>query len=205
MRLVLWTALAGVGGIGLSGCGQTRVPEEHFYRLVVSPPPVATSAVLDGTLVVRRFVADGLTSQRPLVYGANATPHDLRQYNYHFWADAPPRMLQELTVDVLRNAKVAKQVVTPDTGVNPTYELAGKIKRLEHLRGKPSRVVVRIELALNRVSDGSLVWIEDFAVEKSVTESAVAPATDAMGTALSEIFASMAASLSQKIAAISDR
>jgi len=80
--------------------------------------------------------------QRPLVYAEAGARHALHQYNYHFWADTPPRMAQELTVDMLRAAQVAEPVVTPEVRIRADYELTGKIKLLEHIRGERSSVIV---------------------------------------------------------------
>ena len=173
---------------GLGGCGQANVPEERFYRLEVPVHSTAGVVRLPGVLVVQRFTADGLTAQRPLVYGTLDAPHELRQYNYHFWADTPTRMLQELTVDVLRGAGLANQVLTPELRALADYELTGKIKRLEHLRGEASMVTVRLELALSRIDGNQLVWLEDLSAEHPTEDDSVASATRAMGGALSEIY-----------------
>ena len=148
-------------------------------------------------MVVQRFTADGLTAQRPLVYGSPESPHQLRQYNYHFWADTPTRMLQELTVDVLRAAGLAERVVTPELRALADYELTGKIKRLEYLRGESSSVAVRIELALNRIDGNRLIWLEDLAAERPTEDNSVASATRAMGGALSDIYREALESLAE--------
>ncbi len=175
--------------IVLAGCESTQVPQEHFYRLSVPLPEARAAAPLSGTLVVQRFMGDGLTTQRPLVYASSESPNDLRQYNYHFWADPPPRMLQELTVEVLRSANVATRVVTPELRVQADYELSGKIKRLDHVLGDAPRVTVELEFTLFRVSDGSLVWWDVFSVDEPAAGPGVAAGTAAMDGALVNIFA----------------
>ena len=177
--------------VAVTGCESTQVPQEHFYRLTIAPPEARNGEPLPGTLVVQRFVGDGLTTQRPLVYATVDMPDDLRQYNYHFWADPPPRMLQELTVDVLRAANVATQVITPELRVQADYELSGKIRRLDHVRGASARVVVEMEFALFRVSDGVLMWRGDLAAEEPAPSDTVADGTAAMSRALVNIFAQL--------------
>lgn len=190
--------LVTLAAVTMSGCGSTAdaPPQDSFYRLDVPVPAVSrSSSVLDGSLVVKRFTADGTIGQRPLVYAEADSRHALHQYNYHFWADPPPRMAQELTVDVLRAARVADPVVTPDVRISPDYELTGKIKLLEHLRGEQSSVIVGLEFALHRLRDGELMLIESYVVEQPAADASVTEATRAMNQALAEIFSRLVGDL----------
>ena len=72
----------------LAGCAQAPVPPAYFYRIYVeAPDAIAIEAHLPGVLVVRRFLADGLVSERSVVYGEGAGPNSLQQYHYHSWTD----------------------------------------------------------------------------------------------------------------------
>lgn len=176
----------------VAGCGGTAEapPADTYYRLdVAAPAPQGDGTLLDGALVVRRFGADGTVSQRPLVYADAGSRHALHQYSYHLWADPPPRMAQELTVDMLRAASVAAPVVTPEVRVDARYELTGKIKLFEHLRGEASSVVVGLEFHLHRLSDGQLLLVQDYVVERPAADASVTEATRAMNEALGEIYA----------------
>jgi cholesterol transport system auxiliary component len=175
----------------LTACSGTSEspPQDSFYRLEVAAPSSAARAPFSGTLVVRRFSADGTVSQRPLVYGMAESGHELHQYNYHFWADPPPRMMQELTVDILRAAQVAEMVVTPEVRVEADFELTGKIRQLDHLRGEQSSVVVGLEFGVYRMRDGEMVLLRDYVVERAASDRTVTEATRAMNAALGEIYA----------------
>ena len=129
-------------------------PKTIFYRLAVatSPQPLARPP-LAGVLEVGRFVADGLTAGRPIVYSQSGQPHALSEYHYHFWVEAPTVLLRDQLVGQLRAAKVARAVVTPEMRVDPDYVLSGKIKRLERVVGAVPRAVVELELAVRR-TDG---------------------------------------------------
>ena len=80
----------------LAACAQPPLPQDHFYRLSVGAPgnPRAEPR-FKGTLEVGRFVADGLTAGRPVVYSMADRPNELREYRYHFWTEPPPTMLRD--------------------------------------------------------------------------------------------------------------
>lgn len=176
----------------LAGCGQqSKVPQDSFYRLT-APASLAPSATgLDGVLVVSRFLADGLLSERPLVYARPASPEKLQQYNYHFWVESPARMLQELTVDYLRKAAAAPMVVTPELRAAAAYELIGKIKRLEQVRGDDPRAVVSLEFGLYRIKDGSLILLRSYDKSVALNGDDVSAAAAAMSDAVSEVLANL--------------
>ncbi len=167
--------------VGVMGCSGGAVPQDHFYRLPVDVPESLAAPQLPGILLVERFAADAVTSQRPVAFAEQPDVYDLKQYHYHIWADAPPKLLQEATVDYLRERGVAEQVMTAEARVLAGHLLTGKIKHLEHLRGKTPQVNVRVEFALTRLRDNQLLWSESFGEAQSVDDASVGGAIRVMG------------------------
>ncbi len=182
----------------LAACAQPPLPQDHFYRLSVGAPdtPLAEPR-FKGTLEVGRFVADGLTSGRAVVYSKADRPHELLEYHYHFWTEAPPTMLRDQLVDYLRAAKVTTMVVTPDMRVEPDYVLTGRIKRLEKINGSPPRAVVELELSLRRTANDELLFLGTYGVEARAGADTVAAAVAAFNDALTEIYAKFTADISE--------
>ena len=182
----------------LAACAQPPLPQDHFYRLSVGAPenPRAEPR-FKGTLEVGRFVADGLTAGRPIVYGMADRPYELHEYHYHFWTEPPPTMLRDQLVDYLRAAKVTTMVVTPEMRVEPDYVLAGRIKRLEKINGSPPRAVVELELALRRTANDELLFLGTYGVEAKAGADTVAAAVAAFNDALTEIYAKFTADISE--------
>ena len=194
-------ALAGA----LAGCAQPEVPQDHFYRLAPAPvSPVATATPLPGTVVVLRFSSDGLLGQRPLVFADAESAESLQQYHYHLWTDPPTRMLQDLTVQALRQAAVADTVVTPDLQLRADWEFSGSLRRLEHLHGETPRVVVAVEFGLVRARDGALAWHASYEEEEAAAGGGIADAVQAMSRALSRIFGAASADLAASAAGTAD-
>lgn len=174
----------------LGACAQPEVPTDRFYRLDVAQPQTRfAKPPLDGTLEVERFVADGLTAGRPITYSESGRPREVLEYHYHFWTEPPTIMLRDQLVAYLRAAKVADTVVTPEHRVEPDYELSGKIKRLEQVKGKPPGAVVELELALKRSADGRILILHTYRIEAEAKSGTVAAAVEALNSALGLIYA----------------
>jgi ABC-type uncharacterized transport system auxiliary subunit len=148
-------------------------------------------APLDGVLIVRRFLSDGLVGERSVVYSDSDNDNPLFQYHYHHWTESPTRMLQEQLVPYLRRAHVAREVVTPDIQVDAEYEILGKILRLEQLRGDSPRVVVDIEFSLTKTRRPELILLRRYSVEVACADESLVAAVNAFNDAVSQIFAEL--------------
>lgn len=190
--------LAFVLALVLMGCAQPLLPEDHFYRVAVAEPDQRLqSALLNGTLEVQRFLADGLIAGRPIVYSDSSQPNALFEYHYHFWVQAPTLLLRDALVEYLRAAGVAKAVVTPELRVDPDFVLAGKIHRLERVVGAEPNTVVALELSLRETGTDRLLFLETYRLQVAPTDDSVAGAVSAINQALSRLFADFTADLSR--------
>lgn len=190
-RVLSWPALA----LALAGCAQAPVPADRYYRLLPAAPRELERPALPGTLLVKRFAADGLLGQRALVYADAAAPGVLYQYRYHFWADAPGELLQNLTVQMLRAARIAHEVVTPHLGVSARYVLLGRVRRLEHLLGDAPAVAVSLELAITGAEHDAPIVLGDHQLILPLDEPDVDAAVHAMSEAVGQILAEFIARL----------
>ena len=169
---------------------------DNFYRLQVAQPETAGGKALfsDG-VEVERFVADGLTASRPIVYSNSDHPNQVREYHYHMWTEPPVVMLRDQLVDYLRKAGIADRVVTPELRGNARYALIGKIKRMEKIVGSRPRAVLELELGLLEDKTGRLIFLDSYRVEQAAASSSVGDAVVALNQGLSEIFARFVADL----------
>jgi len=182
----------------LASCAQPPVPQDHFYRLQVPMPGSELSKIpLTGTLEVARLQADGLTAGRSIVYSEAAHPLEANEYHYHFWTDSPTVILREELVSYLRQAGVATAVVTPEMRLEPDFVLTGRIKRLEQVRGNPSKVLISLELALRDRREDRLLQVKTYRMEGQTAGPGVAAAAAALNSGLAEIFARFVADVSR--------
>jgi len=180
-----------------AACGSAPpVPEDHFYRLQAdyASEPMATN-ILSGTIEVDRFVADGLTSERSIVYSQSGKPNQVKTYHYHFWIKPPAVMLRDEIVSFLRMANIAKAIVTPELRVQADYVLSGKIEHLEQVRGENDRALIEVELSLRGSADGKLLFLQSYRIENESGGPSVASAVDSLNTALSIIYSDFVADL----------
>lgn len=190
----------------LAGCfgSAPPVPRDHYYRLLVPiPAQQSGEALLPGVMTVELLQADGLLRERPLLFSKSGESHELQQHNYHYWNDAPPRMLQDQMVAYLRRSGVARLVVSPDMRIRADYQVSGKARRLERLIGAgPPRVLVEIELALLRLSDETLLVVDTYTAEEPAADDSVEAAIVALNQATTRVFERFLAEV--RVAAIRD-
>jgi len=195
-----WWSLAILYSV-LTGCAEpgVPVPSDRFHRLTVgAPTTVYETPRLAGAMEVDRFRATGVLQDRAIVFVESDNPNVLRQYDYQRWADPPTRMLQTVTVDYLREARVADQVVATGLRVDPAYTLIGDIKKLEHVVGNSSSVVVELEFGLRERRGGGLVWAKSYTTSRKVKDDSVAAATRAISEAVEEILTNLSADLARR-------
>jgi len=149
MRPVWWLLLSLV----LTACMvQPPVPEDRFYRLAEARPGVSLEvAALDGVLAVQAFAADGLHSERAMLYSTDPGQRRLQQYHYQFWLDAPPLLVQDYLAEYFRKAGIAGRVIEGYSSSSGAFHLSGRLKRFEQLLdGGRARVIAVLELRLER-------------------------------------------------------
>lgn len=177
----------------LGGCSLSAppVPRDTYYRILVPAPVRSDLPMLPGVLVVVPLDADGLLRERALLYSANGQAVQMRQHDYQYWIDPPPRMLQIQLIDYLRRSGLAAVVVAPDLRVKADYSLSGRIKRLERLLGGgPPRAVAELELALVDSASQQLILVRSYAAEVRADDDSVAASVIALNAALAKIFES---------------
>jgi cholesterol transport system auxiliary component len=188
-----------VAAVLLAACGSAPpVPEDHFYRLRVTPAPSPGQKLLPGTVEIDRFVADGLTAGRPIVYSESGKPYQVREYHYHFWTQPPTVMLRDELVAFLRAAKVADAVVTPEMRVPADFVLTGKISRLEKVVGEPPKAVLEMELAVRKAAGGKLVFLDTYRIESTADGAGVDDTVNALNQALATIYRKFLSDLAKR-------
>jgi len=182
--------------VALAACAQPELPKDHYYRLQVQAPD-KDKVLFKGTVEVERFLADGLTAGRPIVYSEAGSDHQLLQYHYHFWTEPPVVMLRDQLIDFLRAAKVADMIVSPEMRSRPDYRLTAKIKRLEKIVGAKPSAVVELQLGLQDEQNGDIIHLANYRVEVGAQSDSVGDAVIAMNKALTEIYSRFVASLAK--------
>lgn len=203
MRKNLFPAVSVLGAFlsfgFLAACGSPApVPEDQFYRLKVQAPPKAGKVMFPGILEIDRFVADGLTAGRPLVYSESGKAYQVKEFHYHFWTQPPTVMLRDELVTYLRARKVSDVVVTPEMRASPDYILTGKIKRLEKIVGLPPKAVLEIELSLRKPSGGKIIFLDTYSMETQSDGAGVSAAVKSLNTSLTAIYKKFVDDLSKK-------
>lgn len=183
----------------VSGCGGGEVPDDHFYRLAPAAPTSAyQSPPIAGTLLVERLRADGVLSQRPILYVDRSQPVEVKQYSYHYWVESPPGLIQLQLVDYLRKANVANEVVERGGRVFNGCVLDGVIRSFERLTGDGDPLVsVSIDYKLTRASDGTQILFQNRNINARPNGTSMAETIMAFNFAANQIFGEIAADVAQ--------
>jgi ABC-type uncharacterized transport system auxiliary subunit len=184
-------ALTGFGLAVLGACAPAPPPADRFYEL--RPDDTGRrfgTPLLDGTVVVERFAADGVLDARALVYKPAAGP-TMRRYNYHHWSEAPGLMLRDAVIRAFRQANVAPRVVSPNMRLRPDYRVTGTLTQLHHERvdGTGARARLAVEIGVTRVRTGELVMLGTYERQRRVDSAKVADAVAAFRVAVTDIMA----------------
>lgn len=183
-------ALAALAVAVVAGCAQPPVPRDHFYRIDAGAPERAfATPPLRGAVMVDRFRADGLVSQRPVVYSDAAHPFELLQYDYHYWVESPTVMMAYALTDYLRAAGAAGVVDGPDIRSAAGCRVGGNIRRFERVLGAGSSVVsVALEIRLTRRNDGAELLFETYRADMRAGDERMTSIVVAFNAALRHVF-----------------
>lgn len=183
-------ALATLAVAVVAGCAQPPVPRDHFYRVDAGAPERAfATPPLRGAVMVDRFRADGLVSQRPVVYSDAAHPFELLQYDYHYWVESPTVMMAYALTDYLRAAGAAGVVDGPDIRSAAGCRVSGNIRRFERVLGAGSSVVsVALEIRLTRRNDGAELLLETYRADMRAGDERMTSIVVAFNAALRHVF-----------------
>jgi len=189
MKFTYFLAVLMLGGSFLAGCGQAKVPQDHYYRMDLAAPVRLAQPLLSGTLAIKRFAADGMLQARGILYSQPGSPLEVESYHYHHWTDIPPVMLQELLVGYLRAANAAPSIVAGGVDVEPDYILKGRIKRLERVTGSASEGVFELELSLIQAASRQLILQRSYRQQVRADNQTVSGTVAALNQALTNVYA----------------
>ncbi|MEQ8509341.1 MAG: ABC-type transport auxiliary lipoprotein family protein [Rhodospirillaceae bacterium] len=175
--------------VGAASCSSPPVPTDTFYNLTAGRSVgVKSQSKISAALEVPPFRAEGVINERAIVYRETETIQ--KQYTYHYWSEPPAIMIQRSVIDALRSAQAFDQVAAPEIRTNRDYELTGVLRRLEHVVGGTSKVVVEFDVGLRRIRGNDLVFLKTYRTERD-TGRGVAAAVSTMSAALDDLLREM--------------
>lgn len=186
--------------LAAGGCAKAPpVPTDDFYRL---PPPQAAqheaSPWTDGVIVVRVLRADGLHSDRALLYTDDAQGLMLKRYAYHLWVDPPPKMVQQQLAAYLRAIGAGRMVMTSIDAV-PDLVVKGRIERFER-QVQESGVTTHVELQL-QLEDrrGKPLLLKDYTADVPAADDGIMATVNAIDKGLNRIYAQFAGDVAKAL------
>ncbi|MEE1544068.1 MAG: ABC-type transport auxiliary lipoprotein family protein [Alphaproteobacteria bacterium] len=175
----------------VAACSAPPVPRDQFYRLSGgSPTQRFATPPIEGSLAVNRLRADGLVSQRPILFSTLEHPNRLEQHNYHYWIEIPPVMLRDSLMVYLEQANIAPSIALGDARHRAGCELSANLRRMEHVvsGGQPSTAVIEVQFQLERVNDAAILLNRTYRAEQVALALTVDSTAAAFDQALAALF-----------------
>ncbi len=144
------------------------VPENRYYRVHASSATASPTPVLKAEVVVLPLRAEGLYSERALLFSDGA--RTVQQYHYHHWLYAPNRLLQGFLADQFRQAGLATKVHGAEHRNEASYVVSGRIVNLERIVPQ-NKAQVTLELRLDK--NGKRLWQQTYSSEEPMTENSI--------------------------------
>ena len=180
----------------LSACSVPTVPDQTWYRL--APPPAVEKAAmaLDLPIAVAGFSADGIYADQALVYALDPDARQVRQYHYQLWVDPPVRMLQRRLIVRLRQAELAATVTDELPASAQALRVRGVILRLDRTPLADGGVAAVVAIKLRADAPAGVPLVDRiYRAEHPATDAGIGAYTEALGTAIDEVFAAFQADL----------
>lgn len=165
------------------------LPETTYYRLPDAAPVTRLPApLIELPITVEPFSADGLYSDRALIWSPDADGGRLRTYHYQLWIDPPVRLLQRRLLGSLRELGITRVVADRLPAQLDALNISGRIARLERLQtGDGWQVAVALVLRADPSGGGRPWVIGRYQRQLPVQGDTVADSVRTIGQALDQI------------------
>lgn len=165
------------------------LPETTYYRLPDASPVTRLPApLIELPITVEPFSADGLYSDRALIWSPDADGGRLRTYHYQLWIDPPVRLLQRRLLGSLRELGITRVVADRLPAQLDALNISGRIARLERLQtGDGWQIAVALVLRADPSGGGRPWVIGRYQRQLPVQGDTVADSVRTIGQALDQI------------------
>lgn len=165
------------------------LPETTYYRLPDAAPVTRLPApLIELPITVEPLSADGLYSDRALIWSPDADGGRLRTYHYQLWIDPPVRLLQRRLLGSLRELGITRVVADRLPAQLDALNISGRIARLERLQtGDGWQIAVALVLRADPSGGGRPWVIGRYQRQLPVQGDTVADSVRTIGQALDQI------------------
>ncbi len=171
-------------------------PKEVFYRFLPIETQPLPAPALGGSVRVERLKAEGILSERALLFSQAHSTGKLEQYRYHHWSEPPAHLLTQGLIHYLQDMQAADKVIAADIRTEVAYSIDGDVLRLERiLDDGTDRVVLELALRLQQFSNRELVLQKRYLETVDVESDNMTDVINAFSQARQRIYISFAEDL----------
>ncbi len=175
--------------IALTACslGGGNLPEDHFYRLPAIQLEAHKQPVFDH-IVLRPVRSSGLLHDRAILFVEAGRPLQLQRYHYHFWSEAPARLVHTALQQAFESRNIARHITEDIDEERPDRVIQAELQRFErYIDGDSIQAKVELYISVRDPALNTRPWSRLYRIEVPSTGRDFHTTAEAFGRALQQI------------------
>jgi len=189
------------------GCGQTPTLVQKY--MLEYPAPVAPKAApLTESLKVEQFAVAQAYNTTAMIY--RTSPYKAENYQYSRWRVNPGYLVADFLTRDLRDSRLFKAVVPPDSGAKARFALEGGVQEIQELdQGEAWQASLALNLTLLDTNESEItkrvLFQKIYQTAEPLTEKTPAGLAEAMSRALAQLSSRIIADVYQAAQKVSGK
>lgn len=168
--------------------GNTKIPQDHYYRLPeIESSTVYSSPVLVDVISIDSVLASGVLDERDMLYVEEDKPDEVKYYAYRHWMDAPSKLIRQHLINYLEKTRaVSVSQVTYEEGMEGGRVIVSLL-RFERSVGEDD-IKALVSLRIRYKPHGQREIQKTYSVAMEASDKTVYSTVNAFGLSLEAIY-----------------
>ena len=206
IRLRLATVCALIMSLLWCGCGKPPMLVQKY--LLDYPAPRVKAAPLTENLKVEQFAVAQAFNTTAMVY--RTSPYKAENYNYSRWRVNPGYLVTDYLIRDLRDSRLFKAVLTPDSPSKARFSLEGGVEEIQEVdQGAAWQASLALNITLIDTSEKEItkrvLFQKNYQTAEPLTEKTPAGLAQAMSRAMEQLSAQIITDVYQAARKVSSK
>ncbi len=195
-----------IAALLLSGCGKPPMLVQKY--LLDYPAPRLKAAPLAESLKVEQFAVAQAFNTTAMVY--RTSPYKAENYNYSRWRVNPGYLVADFLIRDLRDSRLFKAVLTPDSTSKAKFSLEGGVEEIQEVdQGAAWQASLALNITLIDTSQDEItkrvLFQKNYRTAEPLTEKTPAGLAQAMSRAMERLSAQIMTDVYQAAKKVSSK